>query len=750
MPGMPDRHSRPAPPRATAAATTASHGSPAAAAHGHVVARPRSSPDRAAPRPRRGRRRRHRRSRGCCRRRARTAARLATRPTRARPRRRPADDARDEPARGPADAKRGARRQRRRLAGPPAQAPRPSPASSARQRRQRLGARAELELDPVARRELAGERQIGGDHRGDERIAAGHLAVGHQQDRLPGRRHLQCRRHRWRPRSCRAVRAGSGCGAREPVAHAVRLGRDLEARASQQRRAPRAESSRRAVPAARARARRPAAAAAARSGSPRGAPGGGAPTGTRSPARSRRPCQPPSPLVRSVARLPRHGATSRPPSSARYARAPARRVAEAHDRCRRRAPPARRAAAAARRSSRRDRRPRPPRHRHARGAASKPPSVASRAAAPAGLPTARLASRNAARVHRAAHRHALVLMAPAPAVLHGRHQPGLERRCTARGAASPPASGCRRRRPRGVEGPERRRRRPARTGRGRRARAATPARARRRTAAWWCGRRSASRRATPADRRRSAARRCPPTRRDAQARRRVPRRGNRRVHRLRGTRIPAGSPSMKTRYSRARAARRRRPARARRAAATASRSGPDSPPYSTGISTAAPPGRSASSCGPRLQQRAQRLDVGAQRVEEHRDRAEGRDDVAHAGHAGARTPAASADGARVDGRRRCTSPSSSDQRRVAGVADPRRWSRGERLQQLLMDAAEAAVRHQHDDIAGALPPPPRCATMSSTAGMWRARRPALRRDRSPAARPTAAPPPAATSGTRRR
>ena len=52
---------------------------------------------------------------------------------------------------------------------------------------------------------------------------------------------------------------------------------------------------------------------------------------------------------------------------------------------------------------------------------------------------------------------------------------------------------------------------PARTGRGRQAPAATPACARDRTAGWWCGRRSASRPATPADTRRSAARQCPPT-----------------------------------------------------------------------------------------------------------------------------------------------------------------------------------------------------------------------------------------------
>ncbi len=89
-----------------------------------------------------------------------------------------------------------------------------------------------------------------------------------------------------------------------------------------------------------------------------------------------------------------------------------------------------------------------------------------------------------------------------------------------------------------------------------------------------------------------------------------------------------------------------------------------------------------------------------------------------------------------------------NQRRVSSVADPRRRSRGQRLQQLLMDAAKAPVRHQHDEVAGRRPPPPRCARC-------RPRRecggPAGRRarDPSPAARPTAVRPPAATNGTRR-
>ena len=41
-----------------------------------------------------------------------------------------------------------------------------------------------MELDEVAGRELAGERQVGGDHVADLRIAARGLPIGHQQDRL--------------------------------------------------------------------------------------------------------------------------------------------------------------------------------------------------------------------------------------------------------------------------------------------------------------------------------------------------------------------------------------------------------------------------------------------------------------------------------------------------------------------------------------------------------------------------------------
>lgn len=43
---------------------------------------------------------------------------------------------------------------------------------------------ADHELDPIAWRELAGERLIGGDDGDDLGIATARLPIGHEQDRL--------------------------------------------------------------------------------------------------------------------------------------------------------------------------------------------------------------------------------------------------------------------------------------------------------------------------------------------------------------------------------------------------------------------------------------------------------------------------------------------------------------------------------------------------------------------------------------
>ena len=71
----------------------------------------------------------------------------------------------------------------RRQAPPPARASALS-ASSSEQR---------FELDPVARRELCGERQIGGDHCRADRIATGRGVIRHEQNRLSRRRSLEPR-----------------------------------------------------------------------------------------------------------------------------------------------------------------------------------------------------------------------------------------------------------------------------------------------------------------------------------------------------------------------------------------------------------------------------------------------------------------------------------------------------------------------------------------------------------------------------
>ena len=89
--------------------------------------------------------------------------------------------------------------------------------------------RARHELDPVARRELTGKRQVGGDHGGDLRIAARSSgdppsAESGSRTEAPG-----AIRSVSRPRafpSCRPCKDS----AVKPVAHAIGLGRDRKSR----------------------------------------------------------------------------------------------------------------------------------------------------------------------------------------------------------------------------------------------------------------------------------------------------------------------------------------------------------------------------------------------------------------------------------------------------------------------------------------------------------------------------------------
>ena len=195
-------------------------------------------------------------------------------------------------------------------------------------------------------------------------------------------------------------------------------------------------------------------------------------------------------------------------------------------------------------------------------------------------------------------------------------------------------------------------------------------------------------------------------------------------------------------------ARRRRRRRCRPAnAATAARSGPSSPPYDTGISTVVPA----------AQRPATRLArcSSASRDARRRRRSSGSKYTATTGR-WARRRARQAGRARAYGRR------SRDRARVdrwvddllraraAAPSRPRHESRyvrftRERLQQLAVDAAEAAVGHQHDEVAGAVlarrclddvVDRRECAGRACPAPQIVAR----------AARPTAARPPAASSG----
>ena len=67
--------------------------------------------------------------------------------------------------------------------------------------------------------------EVRGDHRRDLRIAAGRLTIGHQQDRLAGRRHLQ-RADRRRVRQDVGRAACCERRALQAISHAVRLRRD--------------------------------------------------------------------------------------------------------------------------------------------------------------------------------------------------------------------------------------------------------------------------------------------------------------------------------------------------------------------------------------------------------------------------------------------------------------------------------------------------------------------------------------------
>ena len=127
---------------------------------------------------------------------------------------------------------------------------------------------------------------------------------------------------------------------------------------------------------------------------------------------------------------------------------------------------------------------------------------------------------------------------------------------------------------------------------------------------------------------------------------------------------------MKTRYSRALWRATTSAGASPAAAATASRSGPHSPPVLDRNLDGLAGGSLGVILRLRLQERAERVHIGAQGVEEHGDRAEGGDHVAHAGHAGRAHAGRQSDGAAVDGDVDHVAEVG-DQRRVSSVANPR-------------------------------------------------------------------------------
>ena len=196
------------------------------------------------------------------------------------------------------------------------------------------------------------------------------------------------------------------------------------------------------------------------------------------------------------------------------------------------------------------------------------------------------------------------------------------------------------------------------------------------------------------------------------------------------------------------AARRRRRPTFRRTTRRPSRSGPYSPPYHTGTSSVAPSAlrdgfaaRTLESC---CAQRATSAVSGSNtpprsgRSKPHRARRRSR-----ARFNAAAMPTARALTRRVDHRREA--PAGAPSRPPRGCE---RRSRSERLKELAVNTAKAAVRHQHDHVPLAMLGDDSADDIVDVGDMARVAARA-REDRPRAARPTDAPIPEGSSGTRR-
>src|SRR5436309_6686842 len=228
VPGMPERHSMPASPRLTAKSTSGSHSSPAPAET--IV----SSPSIAALTPRRA----------TCRTRPSNPSSAITRLLPPPSTNNGAPRAAAHPCAAITSLIEVARANHR--AAPPT----PSVLSGASgtpcsggsngtqplllrdKRPHRLDARAERELEPFAGRKLSCERKVGGDHGRDLRVPAGRLPIGHQEDRIAGRRNLQAAHegdvgdHLAGSKRTREAESGPFGPGDQSVTHSIRLRRD--------------------------------------------------------------------------------------------------------------------------------------------------------------------------------------------------------------------------------------------------------------------------------------------------------------------------------------------------------------------------------------------------------------------------------------------------------------------------------------------------------------------------------------------
>src|SRR5688572_27641350 len=233
VPGIPDRHSRPARPRATQSATVSSQDSPAPAVRSVSV------PSRACSRPR---------TSTCTTRPSKPASAITRLLPPPRTNSGAPFDLLQRCARSTSSTVRARSSHR---AGPPTPSvvsgasgsPSTAPPSASiegkepcflcHERRECFRPRAHAEFNPVPRRELGGERNVGGNDNGELRVSAGGLVVGEKKNRLARWRHLNTAREGG-VRNHLLLQQTRDLIALQAISHPIRLRRDDESRALQQ------------------------------------------------------------------------------------------------------------------------------------------------------------------------------------------------------------------------------------------------------------------------------------------------------------------------------------------------------------------------------------------------------------------------------------------------------------------------------------------------------------------------------------